>query len=193
MRLLLGRLAKSEMGGGTVLVSVAAMLGLALMGLSVPLLRFLGITLLGVVLPRERVRRKRMPHALQRMGLPLGPLRHCGLLAAWQWQHGPCSSCLFLLRLTAVVAAAIGIGAAEVVQIMRGTSLTRQEGYRVQTPAGGGDTVSKHLLGVIPPIAPNLTADLFDICCDIANGLTYLSGEGTGRAHSSSGDLCQSA
>ena len=29
-------------------------------------------------LPRERVRKKRVPQALQRMGLHLGPLRHCG-------------------------------------------------------------------------------------------------------------------
>ena len=35
-----------------------------------------------MVLPRERVRRKRVPHALHRMGLHLGPLRHCGESAA---------------------------------------------------------------------------------------------------------------
>ena len=33
-------------------------------------------------LPRERVRKKRVPHALHRMGLHLGPLRHCGDSAA---------------------------------------------------------------------------------------------------------------
>jgi hypothetical protein len=43
-------------------------------------------------LPRLRVRRKRMPQALQSTGLPLGPLRHWGELTAPQWQQGPCTS-----------------------------------------------------------------------------------------------------
>lgn len=43
-------------------------------------------------LPKLRVRRNRMPQALQSTGLPLGPLRHCGELTAPQWQQGPCTS-----------------------------------------------------------------------------------------------------
>jgi hypothetical protein len=64
---------------------------------------------LGVTFPSARVRRKRMPQALQRIGLPFGPLRHWGLLLAPQWQQGPHSSCLPLPRRDAAAAAAAAL------------------------------------------------------------------------------------
>jgi hypothetical protein len=52
-----------------------------------------------------------MPQALQRIGLPLGPLRHCGLVVAPQWQHGPHNSCLLLPRRAPLGVAAGGVAA----------------------------------------------------------------------------------
>jgi hypothetical protein len=66
---------------------------------------------LTMALPSVRVRRKRMPHALQRMGFPFGPLRHWGELTAPQWQQGPARSCLALRRLAALgLPALLGVG-----------------------------------------------------------------------------------
>lgn len=55
-----------------------------------------------ITLVRVLLRRKRMPHALHSTGLPLGPLRHWGLVSAPQWLQGPARSSR-LLRLCTTV------------------------------------------------------------------------------------------
>ncbi len=79
-----------------------------------------------------------MPHALHKMGLPLGPLRHCGDDVAPQWQHGPHSSCLDFLRATCCCAASLCAAGAS----LRWTMITglRLLGVR-QAARGAGSAV----------------------------------------------------
>eukprot|EP00877_Chromochloris_zofingiensis_P010712 jgi/Chrzof1/5895/Cz16g19210.t1 len=81
-------------------------------------------------LPSERVLKNLMPHALHKMGLPLGPFLHCGLDVAAQWQQGPDSSCLVLRRMTAGEELLLG-AKHDVRGFLRGT-----EANTVHTPVG---------------------------------------------------------